>query len=272
MGSGSGSDNTADTSSAPGVEYLIGEVARLTGVTVRTLHHYDELGLLVPSGRTAAGYRRYAYADLVRLQQVLGYRSLGLSLEEIAAILDDPGVDAVDQLRRTHALLGVRIGELTRQLAAIEKTMEAHRMGIQLTPEEMFEVFGEHDPTEHAAEALERWGDTAAYRESHRRTSRYTKADWQQVKAESAAIEARFLAAYVAGLAADSAEATDAAEAHRLQITARFYDCGYPIHRGLAEMYIADPRFAAHYDEQAAGLAQYVHDAVIANADRRAGA
>ena len=153
MGSGSfsGSEHTAETSSAPGVEYLIGEVARLTGVTVRTLHHYDELGLLVPSGRTAAGYRRYAYADLVRLQQVLGYRSLGLSLEEIAAILDDPGVDAVDQLRRTHALLGVRIGELTRQLAAIEKTMEAHRMGIQLTPEEMFEVFGEHDPTEHAA-------------------------------------------------------------------------------------------------------------------------
>jgi len=173
-----------------GTGYTVGEIARAASVTVRTLHHYDEIGLLTASGRSQAGYRLYAYDDLVRLQRVLGYRELGLPLEEIAAILDDPAADPVEQLRSQHRQLGAHITRLQRQLAAVERTMEAHKMGIQLTPDEMFEVFGEHDPTEHAAEAEQRWGDTDAYRESHRRTSSYTKADWEQIKYETAAVEA----------------------------------------------------------------------------------
>jgi len=248
--------------------HTVGDLARAAGVTVRTLHHYDEIGLLVPSGRTAAGYRTYSYLDLLRLQRVLGYRALGLSLDAIAALVDDPDADPVEQLRAQHAVLGARVAELQRQLAAIEKTMEASAMGIQLTPQEMFEVFGDTDPTQHAAEAADRWGDTDAYRQAHRRTSRYTKADWQRMKAETAQVEERYLAAYTSGAPATGPEAMDVAEAHRQSITTWFYDCSPAMHRGLAQMYVEDGRFTAHYDDRAPGLAQYVHDAVMANADR----
>jgi DNA-binding transcriptional MerR regulator len=253
---------------AGSAEYTVGDLARAAGITVRTLHHYDEVGLLVPSGRTSAGYRLYAYADLLRLQRVLGYRALGLALDEIAALLDDPAADPVAQLRAQHTALTDRIAALQLQLAALTQTMEAHQMGIQLTPQEMLEVFGDADPTQHAAEARERWGDSDAYRQSQRRTSRYSKADWQRMKVETEAVEAALAAAYASGQPADSAAAMDAAEAHRQNISAWFYDCTYEIHRGLAQMYVADERFAAHYDQRAAGLATYVHDAVLANAAR----
>ena len=246
----------------------VGEVARLAGVTVRTLHHYDEVGLLRPSGRSAAGYRVYGDDDLVRLQHILGYRELGFALDAIAGILDDPELDPVDHLRQQHALVMDRIGRLQQQLAAIEKALEARQMGILLNPEEMFEVFGDFDPAEHEAEAQERWGDTGAYRESRRRTSSYGKADWLQIKAESEETVARLLRAMQEGLAPTSTEAMDAAEAHRASISRWFYDCDYAMHRGLADMYVADPRFTAHYDDKAPGLAAYVHDAVHANADR----
>lgn len=144
-------------------------------------------------------------------------------------------------------------------------------MGISLTPEERLEVFGEHDPQRYAEEADRKWGDTEAYRESQRRTAGYREEDWQRIQAEGAEIEGRFAAALRAGQAPDSTEAMTAAEAHRQHINRYFYDCGYPIHRGLAGMYLADHRFTEHYEQIAPGLARYVHDAVQANADRASG-
>jgi len=250
------------------VRHSVGEVAHISGVTVRTLHHYDEIGLLCPSGRTEAGYRWYADPDLERLQQVLYYRELGFGLDEVAAILDDPRMDALEHLRRQHRLLTERIDRLQLMVAAVELTMEAQQMGISLTPEERFEVFGDFDPAEHASEAEERWGDTDTYRESMRRTSRYTKADWLRIKAESESIETRLAAALAAGVAADSAEAMDLAEEHRQHIAGSYYDCPPSMHRGLADMYVEDPRFTAHYEDVAPGLAAYVRDAIHANAAR----
>lgn len=141
-------------------------------------------------------------------------------------------------------------------------------MGINLTPEERFEVFGDFDPDQHAAEVDERWGDTDTYRESQRRVSRYTKADWERIKAEGQAAVEQVVAAMNAGLPADGAEAMDGAEAHRRQIDDAFYACSYELHIGLAEMYIADPRFTATYEKIAPRLAHYLHDAIKANAAR----
>jgi DNA-binding transcriptional MerR regulator len=138
------------------MSYSVGEVAGFAGVTVRTLHHYDEIGLLVPGGRSHAGHRRYDDADLDRLQQVLFYRELGFPLEEVAALLDDPTTDPRAQLRRQHELLTARIERLQQMAAAVEHAMEARRMGINLTPEEKFEVFGDKDPEAHAQEAERR--------------------------------------------------------------------------------------------------------------------
>ena len=246
----------------------VGEVAVLAGVTVRTLHHYDRIGLLSPSQRSAAGYRQYAPADLDRLHQVLLYRELGFSLEDVAALLADDA-DPAAHLRRQHALLRDRLARTQLMVAAVEKEMEARHMGISLTPEERFEVFGEHDPAQYDAEVSQRWGETEAYAQSKRRTAAYTKDDWLRIKAEGADVEARFAAALRSGVPADSEHAMDIAEEHRQQIHRNFYDCPPEMHAGLGRMYIEDERFTAHYEERAAGLAQYVSDAVQANAARQ---
>lgn len=250
------------------MSYTVGEVARLAAVTARTLHHYDEIGLLRASDRSAAGYRRYGDADLERLQRILFYRELGFGLDKIRAVMTDGDAQATDHLRRQHSLLVDRIGRLQRMATAVEKAMEAHTMGITLTPEERLEVFGDFDPDGHTAEVQERWGGTDAYRESMSRSASYTKADWQRIQAQAEAVHQRLIVAMDAGQPADSAEAMDAAEAHRQQITGTFYDCSYDMHVGLADMYVADARFTATYERISPGLAQYLSDAIKANAAR----
>jgi DNA-binding transcriptional MerR regulator len=247
----------------------VGEVAALAGVTVRTLHHYDRIGLLSPSGRTGAGYRQYGPADLDRLHQVLLYRELGFPLEEIATLLDSPDADPEAHLRRQHALLRDRLERTQAMVAAVEKEMEARSMGISLTPEERFEVFGDWLPEEYEAEAEQRWGETEAWAQSKRRTTSYSKDDWLRIKAEGEDIEARFAAALKDGVPADSATAMDLAEEHRQQINRNFYDCPPQMHAGLGRMYVEDERFTAHYEDRAPGLAEYVSTAVQANAARQ---
>ena len=143
-------------------------------------------------------------------------------------------------------------------------------MGISLTPEERFEVFGDFNPDDHAAEVEERWGGSEPYRESQRRAASYTKADWQRIKAEGQAAIELVVGAMDAGKPADGPEAMAGAEAHRRQINDAFYELSYEMHVGLAEMYLADPRFTATYETIAPGLAQYLHDAIKANAARNA--
>ncbi|MEV1016912.1 MerR family transcriptional regulator [Micromonospora sp. NPDC049801] len=250
--------------------YTVGQVAKIAGVTVRTLHHYDEVGLLSPSGRTSTGYRRYDDTDLQRLQLVLYYRELGFPLEEITAIIDDPAADPAAHLRRQHELLTVRIKRLQEMVTAIEFAMEASKLNIQLTPEERFEVFGDFKPEEYEAEAEQRWGGTDAYRESNRRASRYGKEDWLRIKAENEDWGRRIVALMASGAPADGPEAMDLAEEHRQIISRWFYECSYEVQTGLADMYMADERFTAYYEKIAPGLAAYISEAIHANAISRA--
>jgi DNA-binding transcriptional MerR regulator len=248
----------------------VGRLAELAGVTVRTLHHYDEIGLVRPSARTAGGYRAYAPGDVERLRRVLTYRRLGFALREVAELVTDPDVDAVAHLRRQRALLVSRREQVDAMVAAIDKELEASAMGINLTPEEQLEVFGTGKAGgEWADEAEQRWGGTDAYRESRRRAAGYGKDDWARIKAETDENVRAFAAALRAGRPADGPEAAALAERHRAHIGRYFYDCGYAAHRGLAEMYVTDPRFTATYDAAEPGLARYVRDAIVANADRR---
>ena len=135
------------------------------------------------------------------------------------------------------------------------------------TTEELKDLFGDGFSEEYATEAEERWGETDAWQQSAARSRRYTPEDWERIKAEMDAVNAALVAALTSGAAPDSDEAMDAAEAHRAHIARWFYDLDHPAHRGLADMYLADPRFTKTYDDQASGLAQYVHDAIHANAD-----
>ena len=242
----------------------VGQVAERFALTVRTLHHYDEVGLLRPSRRSAAGYRLYTDADITRLQHVVVYRRLGLALEDIATVLDDPAADVTAHLRRQRETVMSRLDELSDLVVAIDRALEAEMSGVQLTREEQKELFGDGFSEEYQAEARERWGDTEEWKQSRARTAQYTKADWEAIKAETDAVNAGFVAAKRAGDAPDSEAALAAARAHGRQIHERFYDLSPEMHLCLARMYVADERFTAYYDDLEPGLAQYVHDAIQA--------
>ncbi|MFF4487777.1 MerR family transcriptional regulator [Streptomyces sp. NPDC001544] len=253
------------------MSYSVGQVAGFAGVTVRTLHHYDDIGLLAPSERSHAGHRRYGDADLDRLQRILFYRELGFPLDEVAVLLDDPDADPRAHLRRQHELLTARIEKLRKMAEAVEHAMEARKMGIDLTPEEKFEVFGDKDPEDYAEEAERRWGGTHSYEESQRRVARYTKDDWKRIQTEVAEWGQAYSALMAAGEPPTSERAMDLAEAHRQHISKWFFECHVKTHQGLAEMYISDERFRAFYEAMHPGLPEHLGAAIAANAARHAG-
>lgn len=257
-----------ETTKATPQPLTVGQVADRFGITRRTLHHYDEIGLVVPSERTAAGYRLYTDEDLTRLQHVVVYRRLEFALEEIALLLDEPD-SAADHLRRQRAAVTTRLEELRGLVRAIDNALEQTVTDQTMTDAEMKKLFGDTYDESYAAEAQERWGETDAWKQSQARTKHFTKADWERVKAEGEAVNAAFVACLDAGLPADSDEATAAAELHRRSIET-FYDCSHEFQTNLAAMYLADPRFTKTYEDVRPGLAQYLHDAILANAARHA--
>ncbi|MEO7069634.1 MAG: MerR family transcriptional regulator [Nostocoides sp.] len=250
--------------------WTVGQVAAQFGVTVRTLHHYDEIGLLAPSERSRAGYRLYTTGDLQRLSTVVVYRRLGFPLEQVGELLKSGEADLGTHLRRQRAAVMTRLDELRELVVAIDTALEKNMTDHPASTEDLLELFGDGFDESYAAEAEERWGDGDAWKQSQSRTSRYTKADWAEVKAEMDANNAAFVAAMTAGEPPTSEAAMAAAEQHRLHINDRFYSLTHDFHRGLADMYVADPRFTKTHEDIAPGLAAYVHDAIHANADRHA--
>ena len=240
----------------------VGAVAALTAVSVRTLHHYDHIGLVVPSVRTAAGYRGYTDADIERLHAVLVYRSVGLPLDDIRALLDDESADVLSRLQHQHRLLLEQSDRLQHTIKAVEELMNAHRSGIQLTAEEQVEIFGSAVFDEHAEEAEARWADTEEWKQSRQRTAQMTKQDWIEFKAENDALLDALAEGKRAGVEPGSAQADELAARHRANIS-RFYDCSDDMHVCLAQMYLADERFTRYYDDAEPGLAQFVHDVIV---------
>jgi len=245
--------------------YRVADVARKSGVSVRALHHYDEIGLLVPTGRTEAGYRLYTDADLLRLQQILIGRELGFSLEEIKRSLNDPRFDhrqALVEQRR-------RLEEKSRALGEMLRAVDAALAVVGHDPPggtvDMKELFGGFDPSQYEAEVKERWGGKG-YEESARRVKGYTADDWKRWKAENAAIYGDAADAMRRGLDPASAAARAIAERHRLAIDTWFYPCSPAMHAGLADMYEADARFSAAIDAHAEGLTRFLAAAMRANA------
>jgi DNA-binding transcriptional MerR regulator len=247
----------------------VGKVAALAGVTVRTLHHYDEIGLLRPSGRTPSGYRSYDDGDLDRLQRVLFYRELGFPLETIATLVDDPGIDADAHLERQRELLVARMGELGRMVAAVDRVMEARAMGNALTPEEKFEVFGGFtEPDGYAEEAAQRWGSTPEWRGA----AAPSKEDLAAGEAARRDWVGRLNDVLDAGAAPDSVEAMDLAEEHRAMLGRVMGECSYETQRRIGELYVTEPvqlGFLVREPEQRPGVGAFVRDAIGANAARR---
>ena len=249
----------------------VGQVAETYGVTVRTLHHYDQIGLLRPSERSHAGYRLYTAADLERLQHVVVYRRLGFSLEEVAELLADVeargGEGAAEHLRRQRAAVMTRLDEMRDLVRAIDNALERTMTKKPATSEDLKEIFGEGYNEEYQAEAEQRWGDTPQWQQSRERQSSMTAEDWARVKAETETLERDLAGAVAAGEPSDGDVAAALAERHRASIE-QHYDCPHAFQVKLAEMYLADPRFTQHYEDLQPGLAQWLHDAIVANAAR----
>jgi DNA-binding transcriptional MerR regulator len=249
-------------------DFTVSQVAKLAHVTVRTLHHYDEVGLLEPSERSQAGYRLYSHGDLQRLQQILLFRELGFTLEAIGELIDEPVLDRGAALRTQRALLVERVNKTKTVIAAVDRALRALEKGQTMAPEKMFEGFEGFDHAAYAEEAKQRWGETETYKESMRRTKRYGKDDWARIKAEAEEIEVELARLLGAGRKPDGREAVEAAERHRRHIDRWFYPCSPAQHAALGAMYVADPRFSAHFEKRAKGLAEFVKAAIEANAAR----
>lgn len=244
----------------------IGELAEASGISVRTLHHYEDIGLLRAPRRTPAGYRLYSQPEVLRLQQILIRRALGFSLAEIGRALDDPAFDLRRALITQRAELVARADDTQRMIAAIDAALQENET-MNETIRKLFDGF---DPEDYEAEARERWGDEA-YDRTQQRVSRYTEHDWQVFRDESAAIYGDAAALLVAGDSPESDAAMDVAERHRLSIDRWFYPCSYQIHTGLADGYEADARFAESIDKFGQGLTPFLSAAIRANAGRQQG-
>lgn len=246
--------------------WTVGEVARLAGISARTLHHWDAVDLVRPTLRTTAGYRCYDADDLARVHRVLVYRDLGLSLAQIGAALDEPG-SVLDQLERQRTLLREQTRHLEHRTRQVERMITMEKSGISLTPQEAQEIFGTEWKPEYQDEAFERWGDSPQWAQSTARTAQFSKADWQRVKDETDALNAELGVACRDGVDPASAAAGELAEKHRASV-AQFYDCSHEMQVCLARMYVADERFAATYEAVQPGLTQWLLAAVEASARR----
>jgi MerR family transcriptional regulator, thiopeptide resistance regulator len=251
--------------------HTVSQVAKLAHVTVRALHHYDEIGLLVPSDRSRAGYRLYSDEDLARLREIVLFRELGFSLEAIAQVIDEPPAARLAALRAHRGRLVAEEQRTRSLIRAVDAAVEALQGGTTMTSKEMFEGFEEFASGEYAEEARERWGHTEAWAESQRRTRSYRKEDWAAIKVEAEVINTDFAALLDAGTAPDSVAAMDVAERARLHIDRWYYPLPHAGHVALADMYLADPRFTATYERIRPGLAAFVAAAIKANATRAAG-
>jgi DNA-binding transcriptional MerR regulator len=240
--------------------FTVKAVAELAGITIRTLHHYDEIGLLKPAQVTAAGYRLYTADDLEQLQQILFFRELGFTLHAIKELISRPGFNRKQALAEHRQLLQERQLRLGRLIASIDHTLNTMEGAIPMAAKDVKAMFDGFDHTEYEEEARQRWGDSQEYQESVTRTKNYTKADWAAFKAEMAEITATIASL----MDRDHADPDVQAQVRRWHqfINDRCYTCSTEVFRGLGDLYVADERFTATYDETRPGMAEFMQAAM----------
>lgn len=243
--------------------YKVKEVAQLAKISVRTLHHYDEIGLLSPRSISSAGYRQYTDHELERLQQILFFKEIGFSLQQIKGMLDSPDFDRKRALIAHKTLLIEKKQRFEKLIHTVDKTIQSIQGGMEMSQNEMFEGFDmtriEEHKQKYAAEARNKYGE-AMMDKVEERTDAYTKNDWAGIMANWETIYQKVIAAMDRG-AADH-DVQKAIGELRQHITNHFYDCTPEIFRGLGELYVADERFTKNIDQYKEGLAVFLRDAM----------
>lgn len=250
--------------------YTVKDVAAMSGLTPRTLRHYDAVGLLRPSARSAAGYRLYAEAELLRLQQILLYRELELPLADIARVLDAPGFDARRELEAHKERLARRAERLLTLMDTVDRTIAA--LGAEPPAEEdwswLYEGFSRAAAERWEAEAAARWGGGRAYGESRRRLKALGQEGFRRLRARGEGLEAEFAALYHSGAAPADPEARELAGRWAAYVN-EYYAAGPSEIAGLGRLYAEHPEFRERYEAMAPGLADWLRDALAAWAGRK---
>jgi DNA-binding transcriptional MerR regulator len=237
----------------------------MAGVSVRTLHHYDQIGLLKPPARTEAGYRLYGEPELLRLQQILFFKELDMPLDEVGHILDDPGFDQVAALEGHRQSLQQRMERLARLLKTIDRTIDRlTEDDMALTDEELYEGFTTEQIERYQREAREMY-DPALVAESQRRVKKMSRDEWQAVKDEGEAVTTG-LAALIDRAPGDAEVQTLIARHHAW--IENFYPCSAEVYRGLGQGYVEHPEFRAFYEKVRPGLAGFMAGAMNHYADQ----
>ncbi|MEL4505906.1 MerR family transcriptional regulator [Luteococcus sp. H138] len=250
---------------APGEQGMtVGAAARATGVTVRTLHHWDDIGLLTPSSRTPAGYRLYIQPDIDRILRIVAYQRAGLGLEDIRDLLQRPSDQIIPALDQQRRLLTQRIDELTDLDNQLERISTAHREGILLTPDEQTALFGDDWNPHHANDARQQWGSTLQWAQFAERSATRSATQWAELAQRMHALEDRFAAAIDSNLPPDSPTASDLVECHR-HVFSELFPITRQMHVCLGRLFANNPDFRRHYDTLRPGLATWLHHAINHN-------
>lgn len=246
-------------------KYTVSLVAKISGVTIRTLQHYDKIGLLKPHERARSGYRYYSKDELYRLQQILFFKELGFSLKKIQHILDEPNFDLEKALTYQKSELEKRKVRLSELLKTIDKTInQIKEENAMVSEEELYEGFSKEEITAWKKEIDEKY-DPKVVSESYQNLKKMTKADFKQVKEEQEAVAKEL--AELMDYPIDSKEVQKLIQRHHSN-NERFYKTDANMYKGLADMYVSDSRFAEFYDKHKPGLSGFIREAMHYFADQ----
>lgn len=243
--------------------YKIKEAASLAGVSVRTLHYYDEIKLLKPSSVSSSGYRLYTDKDLENLQQILFFRELGFNLQEIKEILGSTSFDKKEALVSHRKLLCEKKRRLEKIIETVDKTLKMIEGGSKMEKKEMFNAFDmaqiEEYKKKYAKEVREKYGNKVVD-ECENRVFKYTEKEWSEIAARSGEIFNSIAANMDKGPSAN--EVQKSVGELRQYFTDNFYNCTPEIFRGLGDLYVYDQRFTENIDKYKEGLAKFLREAM----------
>jgi MerR family transcriptional regulator, thiopeptide resistance regulator len=241
------------------MKYTVHKLADLAGITVRTLHHYDEIGLLKPSFSGSNGYRYYEEKELLKLQQILFFRELEFSLEQIKQMMNTETFDTKKALEDQKEMLKLKRERIDALLLTIERRIKGSEY---MKNDDLYGGFTKKQMEEYKEEAKKRWGNTDAYKQSEERTKNFTKADYDRLAEEGTKWTQKLSDTRDKGFTSDSPEIQEMVSQHYNGLRT-FYEPNYELYRGLANMYVDDPRFAAYYEKFGKGLSIFMRDSMI---------
>lgn len=251
--------------------YRIKEVADLLGISVRMLHHYNKIDLIKPESFTEAGYRLYSDDNLSMLQQVLFFRELNFSLQEIKEIINNKNFNQMKALETHKTMLKEKIKKLEKIIETVDKTINSIKGGAKMDKKEMFETFDMTDIEKHQKEYYEEtkinYGHTKAYQESQKKTAHYTKKDWKEITEKGTLLYKKLASLITVDVKSQSVQTI--VDELRNYISTYFYDCTIKIFQGLGQLYVTDPRFTKNIDQYGEGLAEFLKDAIDVYCEKR---